>query len=282
MWRIAAIIAFLGLISCEPEVEPYMVPKGSGNPIPYHVIFSEDKNWDGKADYTVWAPVDPADSPPGTKTIYIDSDHDGFFDQVRHYDGKNIQEESLEAHRLEPVFGLRTEKGENLRKFMRHIMPVGDTWFHIIIHQGIYDFSSHQLTGGVADATHPARVDGVDLAGTDGAMPHWDDPDGALDTITKIELFWGDEEITVPKKLHINLLSLTLCDEDDWKSQQFIPNAAGDAVLMQALGGDGGGSYMVSFIFRKNGKHRQVYHGYWEDGLPSAEDAWKIALENGP
>ena len=69
-------------------------------------------------------------------------------------------------------------------------------------------------------------------------------------------------------------------DDSDWKNIQFIPNRMGDALLVQATGGDGGAAYMVSLVFRKDGKHQQFLHDSWGDGLPKKEEVWKLVSSN--
>lgn len=162
-------------------------------------------------------------------------------------------------------------------RIVRYQDTVGRHRIELSIHKGDYDFSDHKMTGGVPGATEPAKIDGVEVAGTDGVSPIHPDPTKAeLETVREIRLAWGGEKIPVPKSLHINLLNLTLAGDCGWETIQFVPNSAGDALLVQATGGDGGGSYLVSLVLRKNGKHRQIYHGYWEDPLPSKAEAWKL------
>jgi len=86
--------------------------------------------------------------------------------------------------------------------------------------------------------------------------------------VREIRLKWNEKVVHVPKALHINLLNLSLTGNFGRKTIQFLPNSAGDALLVQATGGDGGASYL--------GKHQQFYHGYWEDDLPTEIEAWKL------
>ncbi len=142
------------------------------------------------------------------------------------------------------------------------------------IHWGDYDFSKHTLSGGMPGDTETAKVDGIEFAGTDGESPFHFDPDKkTLEIIRDIRLKWDGETIDVPKRLHINLLNLPLIYETDWKSLQVSPNQAGDTLLIQVTGGDGGASYLALIVLRKNGKHKQVIQ-YWEDSPPTTDEAW--------
>ncbi len=179
----------------------------------------------------------------------------------------------------------------SFEKIIRYQGDISGQSVEVTIRQGLYDFSGHKISGGESFPVdeppkefQPVTIDGVEFAGTDGISPFGDSNKDkmAMETISKITLNWGGQEINVPKVLHINLLCLTLDSDPNFRNFQFVPNSEGNALLLQAIGGDGGASYMASLILRKNGKHRQVLHGYWEDDLPSEKEAWNIALESKP
>ena len=133
--------------------------------------------------------------------------------------------------------------------------------------QGNYDFSGHTITKEFYDKAKGtligAKIDGREIAGTDGTSPFLkNDQNKIKKTIREIRVIWNNKPVKVPKSLHINLFSL------DLQSIRFTPSPEGDKLLLQALGGDCGASYMVSIILKKNGQHQQFYHGYWEDPLP--------------
>ncbi len=123
----------------------------------------------------------------------------------------------------------------------------------VVMHQRLYDFSKHDVKGGDAGARGPATIDGTTILGTDGSSPKMLDGWPMLKTLVSIELEWDGQRIPVPKELHLNLLSLTLRED----SIQFIPRPSGEELLIQATGGDGGGSYLVQLVLRKDGNHQQ-------------------------
>ncbi len=178
---------------------------------------------------------------------------------------------------LSTVILTRAEPQISFEKVVRYQDTVAGQRIELAISQGDYDFSKHKLTGGVPGASEPAKIDGVEVAGTDGVSPVHPDPNKAIfETVREIRLKWDGKVVEVPKSLHVNLLNLTLAGDFDWKTIQFVPNSAGNALLVQATGGDGGASYLVSLILRKNGNHQQIYHGYWEDDLPTEVEAWEL------
>ena len=165
----------------------------------------------------------------------------------------------------------------SFEKIVRYKDTVKGQKVEVVIHQGSYDFSKHNVTGGVPGVSDPAKIDGVEVAGTDGVSPIHPDPQKAVfESVREIRLKWNEKVVHVPKSLHINLLNLSLTGDFGWKTIQFFPNSAGNALLVQATGGDGGASYLVSLVLRKNGNHQQFYHGYWEDDLPTEIEAWKL------
>ena len=170
----------------------------------------------------------------------------------------------------------------SFEKIVRYDDTVAGHHIQVSIWQGDYDFTSHTVLDGKTVTNEEngeyfigATIDGLEIAGTDGGNP-FTEKDRTLRTINNITLQWDGEKVEVSKALHINLFALSLSSQQDWKTIQFFPNAEGDRLLIQATGGDGGGSYMVSLVLSKSGNHKQVYHGYWEDGLTTEKEAWKL------
>ena len=183
--------------------------------------------------------------------------------------------------------GLLAQAKPNItfEKTVRYQDEIAGKSIEILIRQGVYDFSTHKISGGAnlpvddpLKESQPAKVDGVEFAGTDGTNPFVgrNRTEMLMETVTEITLIWDGKKIEIPKQLHINLLCLSLADDFGWETIQFLPNSVGDSMLIQATGGDGGGGYLVSLILRKDGKHKQIYHGYWEDELPSEREAWEL------
>ena len=149
----------------------------------------------------------------------------------------------------------------SFEKIVRYQEGVAGHSIEVSIHQGDYDFTGHKFTGGLEDSTEPAKIDGVEVAGTDGRSPLLSDPARTVfETVREVRLKWDGVDIAVPKSLHITLFSLTL-DHDDI---QFIPRPSGTELLIQASGGDGGASYLTSIVLRKDGNHIQYPPIYWE------------------
>lgn len=154
-----------------------------------------------------------------------------------------------------------------VEKIMRYGLTASGHTIEIAIHQGQINTKSHRLSGGYhhedKSKDKPATIDGIEIAGTDSDLPKMDPVGVGYTTITKIDLKWDGKTVQVAPRHYINLFDLHL----DTSSIQVIPSEEGDAVLIQGLGGDGGGSYLVSLVLRKNGKHRQYEAGYCESGL---------------
>ncbi len=150
----------------------------------------------------------------------------------------------------------------HFEKIVRYREVVAGQTIEVAIHQKPFDFSGCELTGG-ENTGEVAKLDGVEVAGTDGGSPSGMTGWPVVESIAEIELKWNGKSIPVPKQVHINLFNLTLRDD----RIQFIPRPAGDELLIQATGGDGGASYLVSLVLRKNGKHKQYECGYCESGL---------------
>lgn len=150
----------------------------------------------------------------------------------------------------------------HFEKIVRYREVVSGQTIEVAIHQKPFDFSKCKLTGG-GNTGEVAKLDGVEVAGTDGASPSRITGWPVVESIADIELKWNGKSIPVPKQVHINLFNLTLDDE----SIQFIPRPSGDEILIQATGGDGGASYIVSLVLRKDGKHKQYEFRYCESGL---------------
>lgn len=151
----------------------------------------------------------------------------------------------------------------SFEKAVRYEETVAGSRIEVVIHQKKFDFSGYKLAGGVEGSEEPACINGIEIAGTDGRSPAGWAGWPIMETIAEIELRWNGKQVPVPKLLHINLLRLSL----NPGSIQFIPRPNGEELLIQALGGDGGASYLVSLVLRKNGHHKQYEAGYWEDGL---------------
>ncbi len=150
----------------------------------------------------------------------------------------------------------------HFEKIVRYHEVVSGQTIEVAIHQKPFDFSGCKLTGG-ENTGEVAKLDGVEVAGTDGGSPSRITGWPVVESIAEIELKWNGKSIPVPKQVYINLFNLTLDDE----SIQFIPRPSGDEMLIQATGGDGGASYLVSLVLRKDGKHKQYESGYCESGL---------------
>lgn len=157
------------------------------------------------------------------------------------------------------VFG---QSSVQFEKIVRYREVVSGQTIEVAIHQKPFDFSGCKLTGG-ENTGELAKLDGVEVAGTDGGSPSRITGWPIVESIAEIELKWNGKSIPVPKHVHTNLFNLTL----DHESVQFIPRPAGDELLIQATGGDGGASYLVSLVLRKNGEHKQYECGYCESGL---------------
>jgi hypothetical protein len=155
------------------------------------------------------------------------------------------------------------EQSISFEKVVRYEETVAGNRIEVVIHQKKFDFSKYKLTGGTGNGDGPARIDGVEIAGTDGNSPARRGGWPVVETIAEIDLKWNGKPVSVPKLLHVNLLQLSL----DEGCIQFIPRPSGEELLIQATGGDGGGSYLVSLVLRKNGKHKQYEAGYCESGL---------------
>jgi len=158
----------------------------------------------------------------------------------------------------------------SLETVMQYTETVNENQIEVFIHQGEYDFSQHNLTKEIVskdgkELIREAAVDGVNFAGTEGMSPFSNQENSLkLITINDIKLTWNGEQISVSKKLHINLVGLTLRRD----CIQFIPSPSGEELLIQATGGDGGSSYLVSLVLRKNGMHTQYECSYYENDLP--------------
>ncbi len=150
----------------------------------------------------------------------------------------------------------------HFEKIVRYREVVSGQTIEVAIHRKPFDFSGCKLTGG-ENTGEVAKLDGVEVAGTDGGSPARLAGWPVVESIAEIELKWNDKSIAVPKQFHINLFNLTLRED----SIQFIPRPAGNELLIQATGGDGGASYLVSLVLRKDGKHKQYECGYCESGL---------------
>ncbi len=159
----------------------------------------------------------------------------------------------------------RAQQNISFEKVVRYEETVAGNHIEVVIHQKKFDFSGFKLTGSAEGSKEPAKINGIEIAGTDGRSPAGWKGWPLMETIAEIELRWNGKQVHVPKLLHVNLLRLSL----DSGSIQFIPRPNGEEMLIQALGGDGGASYLVSLVLRKNGHHKQYEAGYWEDGLRS-------------
>ena len=149
-------------------------------------------------------------------------------------------------------------------KVVRYHEIISGQEIEVTIHQRPFDFSNCKLTGG-ENTGESAKLDGIDVAGTDGGSPKQITGWPKVESIAEIELKWNGKSIPVPKQIHINLFNLTL----DHDRIQFVPRPSGDELLIQATGGDGGASYLASLVLRKDGKHKQYECGYCESGLRS-------------
>jgi len=147
-------------------------------------------------------------------------------------------------------------------KIIRYQDVIVGQKIEVAIHQRPFDFSNCKLTGG-ENTEEVAKLNGIVVAGTDGGSPNRITGWPIVESISEIELKWNGKSILVPKQVHINLFNLTF----DHDSIQFIPRPSGDELLIQATGGDGGASYLVSLVLRKDAKHKQYECGYWESGL---------------
>ncbi len=147
---------------------------------------------------------------------------------------------------------------------VRYHEEVGGHSISVVIHRRPYDFSKHLIAGGEQE-NGPATIDGVEFGGTDGGSPKGRRGWPVIETIAQIDLVWDGKRIPVPPRLHLNLLSLPLCEG----YVQFVPRPSGEELLIQANGGDGGGSYGVSLVLRKNGVHQQYLYSH-DEQLPSA------------
>jgi hypothetical protein len=163
---------------------------------------------------------------------------------------------------LSLVYTALAQSSVQFEKIVRYREVVSGQTIEVAIHQKPFDYSGCKLTGG-ENTGEVAKLDGVEVAGTDGRSPSRITGWPVVQSIAEIELKWNGKAIPVPKRVHINLFHLTLSDD----RIQFIPRPAGDELLIQATGGDGGASYLVSLVLRKDGKHQQYECGYCESGL---------------
>lgn len=161
---------------------------------------------------------------------------------------------------------VQAEGEVSFEKIVRYRHLVAGHSIEVSIHQGEHDFSGHKFSGGLMGGREPAKIDGVEIAGTDGKSPLISDPTRTVfETVREVRLKWDGVDIPVPKSLHINLFGLTLGDGDI----QFVPRPSGVELLIQASGGDGGASYLSSIVLKKDGNHVQYPPIYWEEvGLP--------------
>lgn len=181
--------------------------------------------------------------------------------------------------------------GKELVREVSYSNEIAGHSIKVLVRQAPYDFSRHKVSGGRSfegdqppEDFKPATIDGVEIAGTNGQNPFGGDQEVKMvrDTLREIDLKWNDKHVDVPKSLHINLLGLELAgDYGGDNCIQFVPNPAGDALLIQLIGGEGTSKYLVSLILRKSGKHQQIYHGYWKEDLPSHTNAWRLVEAQG-
>lgn len=151
----------------------------------------------------------------------------------------------------------------SFEKVVYYQETVADNRIEVVIHQKKFDFSKYKLSGGINGSDGPAKINGVRIAGTDGKSPASWTGWPVVETVAEIDLRWNGKQVPVPELLHVNLLQLSL----DEGRIQFIPRPNGEELLIQATGGDGGASYLVSLVLRKNGKHKQYEADYCESGL---------------
>lgn len=149
-------------------------------------------------------------------------------------------------------------------RLVRYHEVVSGHSISVVIHRQPYDFSKHVIAGGEGNSG-PATIDGVKFGGTDGLSPKRVPGWPLIETISRIDLEWDGKKIDVPPKLYLNLLNLTL----DEGFIQFVPRPSGEELLIQALGGDGGASYGVSLVLRRNGDHKQYLYSH-DENLPDA------------
>lgn len=84
-------------------------------------------------------------------------------------------------------------------------------------------------------------VDGDECAGTDS------NADALQTEIARVSVLWNGKEVPIPAFLHKNRFN------PNWVSCH--PASDGQSVLVEMMGGDGGGSYGAAWILRKDGKH---------------------------
>jgi hypothetical protein len=163
------------------------------------------------------------------------------------------------------VLMANAEQTVTYERLVRYHEVVSGHSISVVIHRQPYDFSKHVIAGGEGNQGGPATIDGVLVGGTDGLSPKRAPGWPVIETISHIDLVWDGKKIIVPPKLHLNLLNLTL----DEGFIQFVPRPSGEELLIQALGGDGGASYGVSLVLRRNGDHKQYLYSH-DENLPVA------------
>jgi hypothetical protein len=147
-----------------------------------------------------------------------------------------------------------------VEKTIRYQASAGTHRIELVLRQGPLVPEKHKIEA--PKDGKPAMIDGIPIAGTDGGPPH---TSHTCSHLQSVELKWDGKKVPVEARHYVNLLDLSL--EPGW-SIQFIPSPKGDALLIQATGGDGGGSYLTSLVLRQDGNHKQFEAGYHESGLP--------------
>jgi hypothetical protein len=172
--------------------------------------------------------------------------------------------------------------------------PGHNIW--VRLRQARYDFSWHNISGGESyDGDQrpadykPATIDGEEIPGTNGKNPFLGDlsryrrnpestwPAKTVETLRYVKVRFGIYEMLLPQEMHIHLLGLQLQREKaGGKSVQFLPDPGGEKLLVQMIGIEAEQPYLVSMLLRKNGQHKVINHGDWNDEFPNEEKAWEL------
>jgi len=111
-----------------------------------------------------------------------------------------------------------------------------------VISSETFDVTRHRIAG---VESYRTSVDGKRVIGTDGNLPTM--------AIASVELFLDGRRIPVPTSLYDDLFQPDL--DARHVSIRFGRTFAG--VVVQMLGGDGAGGYVVTWALHANGKHRR-------------------------
>jgi len=148
-----------------------------------------------------------------------------------------------------------------VEKAVKYQATAGNHRIELVLRQGPLVPGKHKIDDHKGKT--PPTIDGVTIAGTADRLPDTDHR--TYSQLQSIELKWDGKEVPVEARHYVGLLNLSL---DPGQSLQFVPSPDGDALLIQATGGDGGESYLTSLVLRQDGNHKQYGAVDSESGLP--------------